>query len=202
MSENPPETSESVHVDVEALDNVLAAPAEDFKRDYLEIRGLRVVFDGFVAVDGVDLTVTSGDLRFLIGPNGAGKTTMVDAVTGLAPATGSVRFGGVELLGKSSHRIARAGVGRTFQTASVFEELTVLQNLDIAAGSGRGLKTLLRKRSAVPAEVEAALETIGLTRVAQVRPGCWHTGRSSGWRSACCWCRTRTCCCWTSRWPG
>lgn len=127
---------------------------------------------------------------------------MVDAVTGLAPATGSVRFGGVELLGKSSHRIARAGVGRTFQTASVFEELTVLQNLDIAAGSGRGLKTLLRKRSAVPAEVEAALETIGLTRVAQVRPGCWHTGRSSGWRSACCWCRTRTCCCWTSRWPG
>ena len=96
-----------------------------------------MVFDGFVAVAGVDLTVTQGDLRFLIGPNGAGKTTIVDAITGLAPATGSIRFGGVELVGKPSHKVARAGVGRTFQTASVFDELTVLQNLDIAAGSRR-----------------------------------------------------------------
>ncbi len=54
-------------------------------------RGLTVSFDGFVAVDGVDLTVLPGDLRFLIGPNGAGKTTLIDAVSGLVPATGSVR---------------------------------------------------------------------------------------------------------------
>ncbi|MGQ0774119.1 MAG: urea ABC transporter ATP-binding protein UrtD [Pseudonocardiales bacterium] len=131
--------------------------------DYLELSDVRVVFDGFVAVDGVSMTVLQGDLRFLIGPNGAGKTTLVDAITGLAPATGSIRFGRTELVGKKVHRIARLGIGRTFQTASVFEELTVLQNLDIAAGAGRRPLSLLRRRSSVPPEVEEALETIGLT---------------------------------------
>ncbi|KOU69161.1 urea ABC transporter ATP-binding protein [Streptomyces sp. MMG1533] len=129
----------------------------------LEIRQLRVSFDGFTAVDGVDLDVRPGDLRFLIGPNGAGKTTLVDAVTGLVRATGSVRFGDAELLGRSVHRIARSGIGRTFQTATVFEELTVLQNLDIAAGAGRSMWTMLRRRKDVPEPVAKALETVGLT---------------------------------------
>ena len=123
---------------------------------------MRVAFDGFVAVDGVSMTVLQGDLRFLIGPNGAGKTTLVDAITGLAAATGSVRFGRIELVGKKVHQIARLGVGRTFQTASVFEELTVLQNLDIAAGAGRRPLSLLRRRRSVPPEVEQAMETVGL----------------------------------------
>jgi urea transport system ATP-binding protein len=131
--------------------------------DYLEISGLTVSFDGFVAVDSVDLTVLPGDLRFLIGPNGAGKTTLIDAVSGLAPATGSARYAGQELIGRKVHRIARLGVGRTFQTATVFEELSVLQNLDIAAGHTRGPLTLLRKRRGVPAAVAETLETIGLT---------------------------------------
>jgi urea transport system ATP-binding protein len=135
------------------------------RQDYLEIRGLRVAFDGFVAVDGVDMTVLQGDLRFLIGPNGAGKTTLVDAITGLTPATGSAKFDGVQLLGKKEHQIARAGVGRTFQTASVFEQLTVLQNLDIAAGATRKRLGLLRARRAVPPSVELAMETTGLTRL-------------------------------------
>jgi len=135
------------------------------REDYLEIRSLRVVFDGFVAVDDVDLTVLQGDLRFLIGPNGAGKTTLVDAITGLTPATGSARFDGVEMIGKKVHQIARAGIGRTFQTASVFEELTVLQNLDIAAGALRKPLSLLRARRSVPESVEAAMETTGLTRL-------------------------------------
>lgn len=133
----------------------------------LAITDLRVVFDGFVAVDGVDLTVPRGDIRFLIGPNGAGKTTIVDAVTGLVGATGSVEFGEQQLLGLEVHQIARLGVGRTFQTATVFEELTVLQNLDIAAGAGRGVRTLLRRRHGIGEEVERALETIGLTRQAE-----------------------------------
>jgi urea transport system ATP-binding protein len=131
--------------------------------DGLRIRDLRVVFDGFPAVDGVDLEVPPGDIRFLIGPNGAGKTTLVDAVTGLVKASGSVHFGDRPLLGLPVHRIARMGVGRTFQTATVFEELTVLQNLDIAAGHGRGPLTMLRRRRGVPPDVAAALETIGLT---------------------------------------
>ncbi|MBC6448768.1 urea ABC transporter ATP-binding protein UrtD [Actinokineospora xionganensis] len=133
--------------------------------DYLELSDVRVTFDGFVAVDGVTMTVPRGDLRFLIGPNGAGKTTLVDAITGLAPATGSALFGRTELLGRKVHRIVRLGIGRTFQTATVFENLTVLQNLDIAAGAGRGPLTLLRRRSSVPAEVEEALETVGLVDV-------------------------------------
>jgi urea transport system ATP-binding protein len=132
--------------------------------DGLRIRGLRVVFDGFAAVDGVDLDVAPGDIRFLIGPNGAGKTTLVDAVTGLVKATGTARFGDRELLGREVHRIARMGVGRTFQTAAVFQELTVLQNLDIAAGAGRGPLAMLRRRRTVPPAVAEALETIGLTR--------------------------------------
>ncbi|EWC60066.1 Urea ABC transporter, ATPase protein UrtD [Actinokineospora spheciospongiae] len=130
--------------------------------DYLELTDVRVTFDGFVAVDGVSMTVLQGDLRFLIGPNGAGKTTLVDAITGLVAASGSATFGATQLLNQKVHKIARLGVGRTFQTASVFEELTVLQNLDIAAGAGRGPLTLLRRRSSVPEEVEEALEIIGL----------------------------------------
>jgi len=128
----------------------------------LSIRDLRVVFDGFVAVGGVDLDVPAGDVRFIIGPNGAGKTTLVDAVTGLVRAGGSVTFDGHELLGRKVHRIARLGVGRTFQTAAVFEELTVLQNLDIAAGWSRNPISLLRRRRSVPPEVSAVLDTIRL----------------------------------------
>ncbi|MEV6431184.1 urea ABC transporter ATP-binding protein UrtD [Nocardia sp. NPDC051463] len=130
--------------------------------EYLEIRGLSVSFDGFKAVTDVDLTVLQGDLRFLIGPNGAGKTTLIDAITGLVPASGSARKSGVELLGKKVHQIARLGIGRTFQTASVFEHLSVLQNLDIAAGAGRSALTMLRRRASVLPSIEAALEITGL----------------------------------------
>ncbi|GIF00807.1 urea ABC transporter ATP-binding protein UrtD [Paractinoplanes rishiriensis] len=137
----------------------------------LTIKDLRVVFDGFVAVGGVDLAVPAGDVRFIIGPNGAGKTTLVDAVTGLVKATGSVTFDGHELLGRKVHRIARLGIGRTFQTAAVFEELTVLQNLDIAAGWSRSPLSLLRKRTAVPPEVAEALETVGLAAVSDKLAG-------------------------------
>ncbi|MDI9954443.1 urea ABC transporter ATP-binding protein UrtD [Rhodococcus sp. IEGM 1305] len=139
--------------------------------EYLEVRDLRVSFDGFKAVDGVDLTLMQGDLRFLIGPNGAGKTTLVDAITGLVPATGSVTKSGVELIGKKVHRIARLGVGRTFQTASVFEELTVLQNLDIAAGASRSALTLLRRRKTVLPAIEEALDVTGLGKLRDTPAG-------------------------------
>jgi urea transport system ATP-binding protein len=131
----------------------------------LSVRDLRVVFDGFVAVSGVDLDVPTGDVRFIIGPNGAGKTTLVDAITGLARSSGSVTFDGQQLRGQKVHKIARLGVGRTFQTAAVFEELTVLQNLDIAAGWSRSPLSLLRRRRQIPAPVAQALETVGLAAV-------------------------------------
>jgi len=139
--------------------------------EYLEITDLTVSFDGFVAVDTVNLSVLAGDLRFLIGPNGAGKTTLIDAVSGLVAATGSARFDGHELIGRPVHRIARLGIGRTFQTATVFEELTVLQNLDIAAGAKRSALSLLRRRRGVPTVVARTMDTVGLTELADAPAG-------------------------------
>ena len=131
--------------------------------DYLEVQGLTVEFDGFKAIDGVDVTFLQGQLHFLIGPNGAGKTTLVDALTGLVPSTGYARYRNRDLLALKSHQIVRAGVGRTFQTATVFEELSVLQNLDIAGGVHRRSWRLALARRGVPSYVEDALETIGLS---------------------------------------
>ncbi len=129
----------------------------------LEVRGLEVVFDGFKAIDGLDLTVAEGEVRFLIGPNGAGKTTLIDVVTGLTkPSAGEVSFAGQSVLGRPEHQIVRMGVGRTFQTASVFEQLTVVENLDLAAGFRQPLRKLLRRRQGVDDSVACALETVGL----------------------------------------
>jgi urea transport system ATP-binding protein len=135
-------------------------------QDYLEIRNLTVDFDGFKAIDGVDLTLLQGRLHFLIGPNGAGKTTLVDALTGLVRGTGEAVFRNHDLLATKSHKIVRLGIGRTFQTASVFEKLSVLQNLDIAAGVHRKTSRLILARGKAPESVEQALETIGLTALA------------------------------------
>lgn len=132
----------------------------------LEIRGLTVDFDGFKAVNGVDVTFQRGRLHFLIGPNGAGKTTLVDALTGLVRGTGHAVFQDRDLLTMKSHRIVRLGIGRTFQTATVFEQLSVLQNLDIAAGIHRPAASSIFARRRIPERVEAALETIGLTSLA------------------------------------
>ncbi len=134
--------------------------------DYLEIRNLTVDFDGFKAVDGVDLTLLQGRLHFLIGPNGAGKTTLVDALTGLVGSSGEAVFRNRDLLALKSHMIVRLGIGRTFQTASVFEQLSVLQNLDIAAGVHRKSRRLIFARGKVPERVEQALDAIGLTALA------------------------------------
>ncbi|WP_019633920.1 urea ABC transporter ATP-binding protein UrtD [Actinomadura atramentaria] len=144
----------------------------------LEIRGLEVVFDGFRALGGVDLTVERGELRFLIGPNGAGKTTLIDVVTGLTrPAAGSVRFAGTDVAGMREHRIVRLGIGRTFQTSVVFEELSVVENLDLAAGFRRPLPTLLRQRRGVSDTVAAALDTIGLGALADRPAGVLSHGQ-------------------------
>jgi urea transport system ATP-binding protein len=134
--------------------------------DYLEIRDLTVDFDGFKAIGGVDLTLLQGRLHFLIGPNGAGKTTLVDALTGLVHGTGQATFRRHNLLDMKSHEIVRLGIGRTFQTATVFEQLSVVQNLDIAAGVHRKAWGRLLARRKVPEIVEQAVETIGLSALA------------------------------------
>ncbi|MET0627539.1 MAG: urea ABC transporter ATP-binding protein UrtD [Acidimicrobiia bacterium] len=129
----------------------------------LEVRDLSVSFDGFQALDGVDLAVEEGELRFLIGPNGAGKTTLVDCITGLTkPDSGEIRFRGRSIRGMKEHKIVRLGIGRSFQTPTVFEALTVVENLDLAATFRRRTASLLRQRTSVLPEVAATLERIGL----------------------------------------
>ena len=137
----------------------------------LEISNLSLSFGGVKALQDVSFQVPENTVTTIIGPNGAGKTTVIDAITGLVPASGSVNKSGVELLGKKVHQIARRGIGRTFQTASVFEELSVLQNLDIAAGAGRSVWTMLRRRHGVLPAIEQALHTIGLTKLADQPAG-------------------------------
>jgi urea transport system ATP-binding protein len=130
----------------------------------LEIRNLVVAFDAFHAVDGLDLTLHEHEVRFVIGPNGAGKTTLIDAITNLvSPTGGSIRFAGEELAGRKEHAIVRAGIGRTFQTPSVFDELTVLENVDIAATFRLPFRALLRRRKGMSDDVARALESVQLT---------------------------------------
>jgi ABC-type branched-subunit amino acid transport system ATPase component len=96
----------------------------------LEVRGLVKRFQGVTAVDAVDLSVEAGELVSLIGPNGSGKTTIFNCVTGYLPADGGrVMFRGQDLTGAPPHRVARLGLGRTFQQVSVFARLSVLENL-------------------------------------------------------------------------
>ncbi|GIG92516.1 urea ABC transporter ATP-binding protein UrtD [Plantactinospora endophytica] len=146
--------------------------------ELLQVRGLNVVFSGFRAVTDLDFTVSAGELRFLIGPNGAGKTTLIDVITGLTrPTSGSVRFAGEELLGRREHQIVRLGIGRTFQTSVVFEQLTVLENLDLAATFRRPLGTLLRRRRGIADQVAEAMEITGLAELAERPAGVLSHGQ-------------------------
>jgi urea transport system ATP-binding protein len=108
------------------------------KQSLLSVEGLTVSFDGFKAVDGLSFFVDQDELRAVIGPNGAGKTTVLDLISGRTRASsGSILFKGDELLGMREHEIVRAGVGRKFQTPSVYETLTVFENLEMSYPKGR-----------------------------------------------------------------
>ncbi|MGL3209841.1 urea ABC transporter ATP-binding protein UrtD [Bradyrhizobium sp. BR 1433] len=131
----------------------------------ITIDGLGVNFGGFKAVDNVSLTVDDGELRVLLGANGAGKTTLMDLVSGKTPSTeGRVWVYDTEITNWPEHLIARAGVGRKFQIPSVFRDLTVKQNLQVAscrrtsvmANLGFGHPAIAREK------VDRAIELIGL----------------------------------------
>ena len=98
--------------------------------------GVSVSFGGVQAVAGVDLDIEPGELVGLIGPNGAGKTTFIDAVTGFVRYEGEVALGGVSLNGLPPHARARRGLARTWQTVELFDDLTVRENLTVAAKDG------------------------------------------------------------------
>ncbi len=144
----------------------------------LEIRDLVVAFEAFHAIDGLDLTLHEHEVRFVIGPNGAGKTTLIDSITNLVrPTSGSIRFAGEELVGKKEFAIVRAGIGRTFQKPSVFDELTVLENVDLASSFRLPFVALLRRRKAMSDEVAAALASVNLTEHAEDPAGSLSHGQ-------------------------
>ncbi|MGH8891691.1 MAG: ABC transporter ATP-binding protein [Actinomycetes bacterium] len=96
-------------------------------------RGLTKDFRGFRAVDGVDLTVTEGQVHALVGPNGAGKTTLFNLLTGfLTPSAGTIRLHGQDITGRPPEQIARLGVARSFQITSLFEQLPLREHVELA----------------------------------------------------------------------
>jgi urea transport system ATP-binding protein len=130
----------------------------------LELTDISAHFDGITVLDGLSLSLAPGELRFLIGPNGAGKTTLLDVITGKTrPDHGSVTCDGRQLLGLQEHQIARLGIGRKFQTPSVFAGLSVRQNIEVALGGHEGLLSALLRMSTRDRElVDQTLDLIGL----------------------------------------
>jgi len=115
---------------------------------FLSVEDLTVSFDGFKAVDALNLYVEKDELRVIIGPNGAGKTTVLDMICGKTrPTEGSIKFNNRELVGMPEHQIVRAGVGRKFQTPSIYENLTVFENLEVSYPKGRGVLGCLAFRT-------------------------------------------------------
>ncbi|MEJ2623731.1 MAG: ABC transporter ATP-binding protein [Pseudolabrys sp.] len=114
----------------------------------LEAIGVEVAFGGIRALSGVNLTLRRGEILGLIGPNGAGKTTMVNVLSGFQrPTSGSIRLDGVDVSRLSADKVARAGVGRSFQAARLFQALTVEENLCAAAIGGGARHRAARARA-------------------------------------------------------
>ena len=123
----------------------------------LEIDGLGVRYGGVAALSDVSFTVAEGEILGLIGPNGAGKTTLIDAVTGYAAtASGTVRFSGEDITRSRPFRRARRGLGRTFQSVELFDDLTVLENATVAVNTPSPLAALGQVFTGPSAEVERA----------------------------------------------
>lgn len=147
------------------LDETL--PAVDVAHGVLlYVEGLSVSFDGFKALNNLNLYVDDGELRCLIGANGAGKTTLMDVITGKTrPDEGVVYFGQTHnLLNKSEAEIAELGVGRKFQKPTVFEALTVFENLELALRMDKGVVANLffSLRSDQADRIAGVIDTIGL----------------------------------------
>lgn len=131
-------------------------PAATAPSSVLEVAHLCKSFAGLKAVDDVSFTVRTGDILGLIGPNGSGKTTLVNVVTGLLPATsGTVHVDGYRTTRRKPHRVARAGIARTFQTIRLFRELTVRENVEVASvAQGRSRRKALHVADGLLTELD------------------------------------------------
>ena len=138
----------------------------------LAVEDLTVSFDGFKAVDGLSFYIEPNECRVIIGPNGAGKTTVLDLICGRTRATaGSIDFKGSELTRMREDQIVHAGVGRKFQTPSVYEDLSVFENLEISYPRGHTVLGALtfRRDAEVEARIRDIAETIFLGDMLQER---------------------------------
>jgi len=131
----------------------------------LAVEDLTVSFDGFKAIDNLTLYVDRGELRVIIGPNGAGKTTLLDLICGRTKASGgSIKFKNEEMTDLAEHAIVRAGIGRKFQTPSIYENLSVWKNLEVSFPRGRGVFGALAFKCTddVKARIDEVASEIGL----------------------------------------
>ncbi len=135
-------------------------------RDFvLSVEGLTVSFDGFKAVNDLSFYVEEEEIRVIIGPNGAGKTTVLDLICGKTRSTeGSIKFRGKEITKQKEHQIVHGGIGRKFQNPSIYEDLTVYENLEISFPRGRNVFGALffKRDDEVDAAVRETAETIFL----------------------------------------
>ncbi len=147
----------------------------------LYLQGITVSFDGFRALNDLSLYIGRGELRCIIGPNGAGKSTMMDVVTGKTrPDEGEAFFDrNIDLLKLSEPEIAMAGIGRKFQKPTVFEQLPVLVNLELAMKANKGVwATLLSRLSGEQRDrIDEVLHTIGLLDCRDQRAGSLSHGQ-------------------------
>lgn len=142
----------------------------DASQALLQVRGLTRRFGGNLAVDAIDFDIRPGELLALIGPNGAGKSTTFNMINGqLAATAGSVRFDGREILGMASHKVARLGVGRSFQIAATFASLTVMQNVQMAllAHDRKVFSFFSRADAHAPRRALELLEQVGMAQLAR-----------------------------------
>ncbi|WP_305856714.1 urea ABC transporter ATP-binding protein UrtD [Balneatrix alpica] len=154
----------------------------DVSKGYiLYLEGLEVSFDGFRAINNLNLYIREGELRCIIGPNGAGKTTMMDIITGKTrPDKGQAWFGQqINLLQLSEPQIAEAGIGRKFQKPTVFEPLSVWENLELSMAGHKGVWATLSARISPlqRGRMEEVLELIGLQQARQQRAGALSHGQ-------------------------
>jgi urea transport system ATP-binding protein len=148
----------------------------------LYLENVTVSFDGFKALNALSLAIAPGELRTVIGPNGAGKTTMMDVITGKTrPDSGFVLFddGAIDLTRLDETRIANLGIGRKFQKPTVFEYLTVFENLELALKTARGtLATLLFRLAPEQRDrIAEVLKTVGLSERVSVLAGALSHGQ-------------------------
>ena len=133
-----------------------------------------------MAVDGLTFSVEHDELRVVIGPNGAGKTTLLDMICGKTkPTNGSIKFKGLELSQMVEYQITRAGVGRKFQTPSIYEDLTVFENLEISSPERRSVRgSLFYKRTPeVTEKIESVAERISLQGEFKTKAGTLSHGQ-------------------------